>query len=406
MTDRTRVLLMGALAALCLAGGRAPGGDWPQFRGPGGGCVSDETGLPVKWSETENIRWKAELPGRGLSNPVIAGGRVYLTASSGYRDRRLHVLCFDEATGKKLWERQFASTGDTACHPKSCMAAPTPATDGKRVFALFATGDVAALGRDGDLLWYRSLVRDYPKITNQVGMAASPVLHDDVLIVPMDNAGDAFLAGLDAATGKNRWKVEREREINWTTPLLVGAGDRAAVVFQSETEVAAFEPKTGRVRWKMPTEKGSNIPSPTAGGGLVFAPGRELLALKPGPDETTPEVVWRSTKLTSGFASPLFHKGRVYAVTGVSVNCVDASDGKLLWQERVKGPFSASPVIADGKMYVASEEGLVTVLELGDRPKVLAVNVIDDVFLATPAVANGAIYLRSDKYLYCIGGKK
>src|SRR5262249_11890555 len=148
--------------------------------------------------------------------------------------------CLDAANGKKLWERQFTATGNTGCHPKTCMAAPTPTTDGRRVFALFATGDVAALDRDGDLLWYRSLATDYPPIANQVGMAASPVLHDGALIVPMDNAGDSFLLALDAATGKNRWKAKRERGLNWTTPLVLGRGAKAAVVFQSEEAVTAF----------------------------------------------------------------------------------------------------------------------------------------------------------------------
>src|SRR5258708_17987812 len=141
------------LGALALTAGAA---EWTGFRGPG--AVSEEKGLPVKWSKTEGLRYKVELPGRGLSNPIISKGRIFLTACSGYREKRLHVLCFDEATGKKLWERQFTATGNTACHPTTNMAAPTPVTDGKTVFALFGTGDVAALDLDGGLLWYRSLV--------------------------------------------------------------------------------------------------------------------------------------------------------------------------------------------------------------------------------------------------------
>src|SRR5947209_14943547 len=165
-------LLWALLTAGLLGCGLAWAGEWPQFRGPGGTAVSKEMDLPVKWSKTEGLRYRTALPGRGLSNPVIAGGRVYLTACSGYRERRLHVLCYDETTGKKLWERQFAATGNTTCNPSTSMAAPTPATDGKAVYALFACGDLAALDCDGALLWYRSLVGDYPQLTNQVGMAA------------------------------------------------------------------------------------------------------------------------------------------------------------------------------------------------------------------------------------------
>src|SRR5262249_3279700 len=150
--------------------------DWPQFRGPGGTGISKETGLPVRWGAKENIRWKVDLPGRGLSNPVIAGGRVYVTACSGFEQTRLHVLCFDAATGKRLWGRQFWATGNTLCHNKTNMAAPSPVTDGKHVYALFATCDLFCLDKDGGLVWCRSLTRDYSTVGNNVGMASSPIL--------------------------------------------------------------------------------------------------------------------------------------------------------------------------------------------------------------------------------------
>ena len=226
-TPTRTALTVGLLAAVMTAGAA----EWTGFRGTAGSAVSEEKGLPVKWSKTEGLRWKIDLPGRGLSNPVIAGGRIFLTACSGYRERRLHVLCFDEASGKKLWERQFTATGSTNCHPTTSMAAPTPATDGKAVYALFATGDLAALDRDGTLLWYRSLVGDYPRLTNQVGMAVSPVLAGNVLLLAMDNAGDSFAAGIDTKNGKNIWKVDRPREINWVTPLLFNSAGRQAALF-------------------------------------------------------------------------------------------------------------------------------------------------------------------------------
>jgi outer membrane protein assembly factor BamB len=398
-----RKLLLGAGIVLASA---AQAADWTQFRGPNGAAISEEKGLPVKWGPEENVRWKADLPGRGLSNPVIAGGRVYVTCSSGYRENRLHVLCFDEATGKKLWERQLASTGNTACHPKTCMAAPTPATDGKNVYALFATGDLAAFDRDGNLLWYRSLVRDYPDITNQVGMAASPVLHKDVLLVPMENAGDSFLAGIDVATGQNRWKLRRPQSINWVTPIVVSTKDRTDVLFGSTKELTAYDPADGKVRWNFTEEPAASIPSAAAGGGLLFVPGeRTFMALRPGPEGTTPELVWKSGDLPAGYASPIYHEGKVYGIARIGVNCLDAKDGKLIWQQRLKGPFAASPVLADGKLYAVNEAGTTYVVALGDKPKLLASNALNDTILATPAVANGAIYLRSDGHLYCIGSK-
>jgi outer membrane protein assembly factor BamB len=380
---------------------------WPQFRGPDSSGVSKEKGLPVKWGDKEGIRWKVDLPGRGLSNPVIAAGRVYVTASSGYQEQRLHVLCLDEGTGKLLWERQFAATGNTACNKKTCMAAPTPVTDGKRVFALWATGDLAALDSDGNLLWYRSLATDYPDITNQVGMASSPVLADDVLLTPMDNAGDSFLAGIDATSGKDLWRVTRPRIINWVSPRVLRTDGQTQVAYHTAKAVTAYDVKTGREAWNYPADGASTIPSSAVGDGMLFVPGSRFIALKPGKRGQTPEVVWSSNRLPLGYGSPVYFDGRLYGIVrNVGVNCLDARTGERIWQQRVQGEYAASPVIGDGKLYAVNEAGQTTVIELGEEPRILALNKLNDTILATPAIANGYIYLRSDKALYCIGEKK
>jgi outer membrane protein assembly factor BamB len=393
--------------AACGLAAAAPAGDWPQFRGPGGTAVSPETGVPVKWGPDENVRWKVKLPGRGLSNPVIAGGRVYVTACTGADQDRLHVLCYEEATGKKLWQRQFWATGSTLCNPKTCMAAPTPVTDGKRVYALFATGDLACLDKDGDLVWYRSLVGDYPTVGNNVGMAASPILAKDCLIVPMENVGESFAAGIDRRTGKNHWKVGRARGINWVTPLLLARDGREEVLFQSGGEITAYDAGSGTKRWSYSGSGLSTIPSPVLGDGLVFVPGGRMVALRPGSGKAAPRVVWQKPKLQCAMASPLFYQGRVYAVNSVGVlNCARADTGEVLWQLRLRGPFSASPVAADGKIYLVNEQGTTSVVQAGAAGKLLRTNSLPETILATPTVANGAIYLRSDRHLYCIGGKK
>lgn len=399
----TIILSLVALAPLAA-------GDWTQFRGPGGLGSSPETGLPVKWSyskdKSENIRWVAELPGRGLSGVVVANGRAYVTACDGPEQRRLMVLCFDATNGKKLWQRSVLATGGTGCHPKTSMAAPTPVTDGKNIYALFATADLVAYDADGNLLWYRSLTGDYPAITNQVGMAASPVLAPGLLVVPMDNSGDAFLAGIDLKTGKNRWKVERPRDINWVTPVVRGN----EVLFQGADELVAYDLESGKRNWGYAEGKLSTIPSPTLGEkGEVLVPGGELVALKPGAAGESPEVKWKSARLRPGsYSTPLAYQGKVFSLNGTGVlQCADAKNGKLLWDVRLKGPISASPVAGDGRIYIVNEKGQTQVVKVSDKEGVIeSTNDVGDEILATPAIADGAIFLRSDKHLFCIGAKK
>ncbi len=403
MKERRWTWLLAAEVAFCLLAS-AGAADWPQFRGRGGAGVSEESGLPATWDGPAgvNVRWKGELPGRGVSSPTVAGGRVYVTACSGVRQERLHVLCFEAATGKRLWHRQFQATGNTFSHPKTCMAAATPASDGERVYALFATGDLAALDANGNLLWYRALARDYPQIANQVGLAASPVLYKDVLLVPMETAGESFAAGLDTRTGRNRWKVARPRDLNWVTPLLTDHHGRAEALFLSSNELTAYDPLTGRECWTYRAEGLSpnpSVPSPVFGEGLVVTGGG--VALRPGAGRDGPAPAWTSHRLRPAYASPLCYRGRLYAVsnTATFLQCFDMKDGKLVWQERVKGPFSASPVAGDGKVYLVNEDGVTTVVAAGSRPRVLGTNPLGEEVLATPAISDGAIFFRSDHHL-------
>jgi hypothetical protein len=285
------------------------------------------------------------------------------------------------------------------------MAAPTPVADATGVYALFATGDLAAIDNDGNLRWYRSLVEDYPAITNQVGMAASPVLVNGKVIVPMDNNGDSFLAAIDAKTGKNVWKVDRPRDINWTTPAIRGSGKDAEVLFQAGKEVTVYAAETGEKKAGIPGS--GTIPSPTLADDLLLASGRGgLVAFR--YKDGKPEEAWKSTKLSAGTASPVVYQGRVYAANSSGlVVCGDAKTGNTLWQERIDGPFSASPVAADGKLFVLNEKGKLTVLKLdsGDGTEVLGTGDMKEEGLATPAISGGAIFLRGEKSLFCVGPK-
>lgn len=395
-------LLSALLAGLIGSGLHA--GDWPRFRGPGGSGVSDETGLPVKWSKTEGFRWKLDLPGKGLSSPVIIGNRLYLTACTGWEQKRLHVLCYDARTGEQRWHRQVAATGPTKCNRVTTMAAPTPVADENRVFTLFGTGDLAAFDKEGHLLWYRSLLKDYPTIGNNMGMAASLALHEDVLFVPMENVGESFHAGIDARTGRNLWRHPRRSRISWTTPIVVSQGGRTEVIFQSPGELNAYDPLSGSKLWSY---RGgfSSQPSPVAGDGIIFAPGGNSAAVRPGATES--RKLWDSRRVASDSASPVLHQGRVYTVgKGGIVACADAKSGEVVWKHRTKGRYFGSLLIAENRLYLVNQEGVTYVLQLGDEPKELSKNELGEKIYSTPAVAHGAIYLRSDSTLYCIGAKK
>jgi outer membrane protein assembly factor BamB len=392
-----------------LAASPAPAADWTQFRGPGSSAIAQETGLPITWTASENVRWRVDLLGRGASCPVIAGGKIYVTACSGYRQKWLHVFCLDEATGRKLWEREFNATGPTACHPTTNMAAPTPVTDGKNVYALFATGDLVAFDADGNLLWYRSLSSDYGNLMNQIGLAASPILVGKTLLVPMENAGNSYVAGLDVQTGQNKWKVERLREVNWVTPLVINVAGRVDALFATTKDITAYDPETGAVRWTHAGISPSDVASPGLGeeGVVIVLGSSDLYALRPPLSGTTPEVVWKTAKVKLDIASPVTYRGRVYSVGTQFVDCLDAKSGNTLWKVRLKGKhFWASPIVAEGKLYVVSEDGFTNVIKLGDKPEVLATNALGETTLATPAFSRGCLYLRSDQHLFCIGGGK
>jgi outer membrane protein assembly factor BamB len=358
----------------------------------------------VRWSETEGIRWRVDLPGRGLSSPIISGERVYLTACTGVNQDRLHVLCYDAATGSRRWERQFWATGLTGCHPKTCMAAPTAATDGERVYALFATNDLVCLDADGTLVWYRSLARDYPNITNQVGMAASPVLFADTLVVSLETDAEACAIGIDKHTGQNRWRVERNLGINWVSPTIVRRGRSAELLLQSRGDISAYDPATGERKWSHRATGLDQISSPIANGESVFVPAGQLVALRPRTNGDEPEILWQSNKLRAATASPVLYQGRLYAVNSAGVvTCGDPETGEVLWQERIKGTYSASPVAGDDKLYFVNEEGLTTVLDTKSENRVLASNPLGETILGSPAISGSRIFLRSDKHLFCIG---
>jgi outer membrane protein assembly factor BamB len=385
----------------------AAAAEWSQFRGPGGSGAADDNSLPTTWSPTQNIKWKVELPGRSAASPVVFGKKVFVTAATGARMERLHVLCLDADTGKTLWHRQLTATGNTACHPKSSMAAPTPCVNADGVYCLFATTDLAAFDLDGNQKWYRSLVGDYPDISNQVGMAASPVLWKDFLIVPMDSTGDSFIAAIDTRYGKNVWKVDRPKDINWVTPTVRTVGDRAEVIFGSGKETVAYNAADGKKSWSV-NDEASGVPTAQIAGDRVLLPIGGVTCLKPDGQKMT--EVWKSQKLSSGYTTPLVYRDRVYAIGKAgTVVCVDLKNGKEVWTERIgkgKGTYWASPIASDGMIFTFDDAGICSVLRADDDPKVLAMNDMKAEILGTPAIANGCMYIQTVNGIYCISAKK
>jgi len=386
-------------------------GDWPQFRGPGASGVGEEKGLPNSWGPNENVKWKTDLPGRSAASPVVFGKKVFVTSASGPKLDRLHVLCLHADTGKVLWHRQLTATGNTGCHNKSSMAAPTPCVNADGVYCLFATADLVAYDLDGNLKWYRSLASDYPAISNQVGMAASPILVKDSLIVPMDTIGDSFLAAVDTKYGQNIWKVDRPKQINWVTPTLRTAGDKAEIVFSSSKDALAYSALDGKKAWSL-ANLGSGTPTASVVGNQVILPsGSGVVCVKPEGNEM--KELWKAPKLASSYTSPVVYKDLVYGIGRAgTVTCVSLKTGKEIWGEAArvgkgKGQFWASPIANDGLIYTFDDAGICTVIETG-KPEavIISVNDLKAEILGTPAIANGALYIQTATAIYCIAGKK
>ncbi|MGE3314785.1 MAG: PQQ-binding-like beta-propeller repeat protein [Planctomycetaceae bacterium] len=395
--------MLSSLLAIIASCSPLCGADWLQFRGNDGSGVSAEADAPTK---LEKEAWKAPLPGKGLSGPIIVGNQVFLTSSSGVPEERLHVLCFDVTTGNKVWERQFWATGSTMCHSAMAVATPTPASDGKRIFASYSSNDVACLDLEGNLLWYRGLTYDNPNASNSLGMSSSPIVADGVVIMQVESDAEAFTEGLDAGTGIARWKIERPRQSNWTSPIVLRGADNGKdlVLLQSSKGIAAVRSATGEVAWTY-SDGASTIPSSTLFQNVIFVPSHGVTALKPTSSAGAPEIQWRKGQLSPGTASPLAFDGRVFTLNNAGVLvAAGVNDGEVAWRLRLKGKFSGSPIAAAGKLYAFNEEGVAFVVELGEKNgKVLSELGLKERVMCTPAIAGGNLYVRSDQHLWKFG---
>jgi outer membrane protein assembly factor BamB len=293
--------------SLCTAGVIATllsslGADWTHFRGSDSTGVGSGDAVPLPFGPKQHLAWSADLPGRGLSSPVLVGNRAFLTASSGDKQNRLHVLAYDAKTGQKLWQRTVWATGPTDSHSKTCMAAPTPASDGKYLVALFATNDLICMDLDGNLQWIRSLHDENPGAADGRGLASSPLIISSTVIVHCENQNASFAVGIDLVTGKNRWRQDRPREVNWSSPISIPgkSPDHRLALLQGYNKLSACEPLTGKEVWAI-KGKWHPIASSVITGTMLLVPGeKKLCSYELQADAAPPKLIWEQTRRAQG----------------------------------------------------------------------------------------------------------
>jgi outer membrane protein assembly factor BamB len=431
------LLLCCAWPASLPAGDNAadPLDNWPQWRGPLATGLAPRGDPPVRWDEKTNVKWKAEVPGRGSATPIVWGDRVFLlTAADTGRAAapadvpkpdprfevktkppatyyRFLVLCLDRQTGKVRWQctatEQVPHEGH---HPTHSYAAASPVTDGRYVYASFGSRGIYCYDLDGRLQWQRDLGRLHTRLG--WGEGASPAVHGDTLVVNWDQEAGSFLVALDARTGRTRWKVDRDEPTSWATPLVVEQHGRAQVIVSATNRVRSYDLATGRLLWQCGGQTVNVIPSPVANDRVVVCMSgyRGAMACAVPLDaegDVTGKVLWSHQRGTPYVPSPLLAGDRLYFTQANDnlLTCLDVHTGKVLIdRERLPGLTSlyASPVGAAGRIYLVGRDGTTLVLKQADRLEVLATNRLDDPIDASPAVAGKQLFLRGEKHLYCL----
>lgn len=390
--------------------------DWPQFRGPAGQGLSLERELPVEWSSEKNVAWKASLPGLAWSSPVVSRGRVYLTTAvtdNTGDGPSLHAICLDAKSGNLLWNIEIFTRDQTkpgSIHGKNSYASPTPVVESDRLYVHFGHQGTACLDLNGKIVWRNNSLRYSPVH----GSGGSPIIVDDKLVFNCDGASDPFVVALNKRTGEVMWKVERQSQakskFSFSTPLVITVGERKQIITAGSGVVNALDPMDGHEIWRVHYGQGySVVPRPIFGHGLVFiSTGFDhpsALAIRPNGqgDVTDTHVAWSLSKGAPNTPSLLLVNDELYMVSdGGIASCLDAKTGKVHWFERVGGSYSASPVYADGRIYLQSEEGVGIVLKAGTAFVKLASNSLNQRSLASYAIAEGAIFIRTAEDLYRI----
>lgn len=436
---RGRFAWLATFAALIAAAGQAgAAADWPTWRGPHGtGVAAAGSSPPIKWSETENIAWKAALPGLGHSSPIVSANRIFLTSAIPFGEKteppvrdnapgshdnspvaqrhRFVTLCLDRTTGKTLWQttchEAFPHEGG---HVSGSLASASPVTDGDIVIAFFGSHGLFGLDPEsGKIVWQKQLGKMATKHAH--GEGASPALHGDTLVVNWDHEEQSTLYALDKSTGKQKWKVDRDEATSWSSPLVVQHAGRSQLIVSASGRVRGYDLATGEVIWQCRGMSKNVVASPVSADGVVYLGCsydiRAMIAIDlkgaEGDITDSDNILWSTNKRTPYVPSPLLYDGILYYLSHYQ-GILSVTHGRS--GETKAGPFRvdalrdiyASPVGAGGHVYITSREGTTVVISHNEEPKPVAVNHLDERFSASAAIAGDQIFLRGEHSIYCI----
>lgn len=390
---------------------------WPRWRGPSGQGLVEGSGYVDSWSNTDNVIWKVEVPGRGNSSPVLWEDRIFLTTAyeSGVwplNQQRRSVICLRRADGKVLWESSALEAPPERSNRKNGLASGTPATDGERVYAFLGNHGLLAVDFSGRQAWHRS----FGELSAYHGSSCSPLLYRDRVIVYQDQRQPAssFVAAFEARTGKTVWWTGRQEQVGWGSPVAIRAGNREEIIVSSHRRIYAYHPDTGKELWRCEGNLVEVTPTPVAGHGLLYCcSGRAgpTLAIRPGGegDVTSSRIAWQCPKGSPFIPSPLLYGDYLYMVNDMAsiATCLEARTGRVAWQGRLgeahRESFSSSPVAVDGKVFLTNDQGETFVLKAGPEFHLLHVNRLNSRTLASPALVDGRWYVRTENHLLSIG---
>ena len=378
--------------------------NYPFFRGPQGNGVAFQKNTPTDWNGAagKNVVWKVKIPKSGYSSPIIWGNQLFVTGADA---QARMVYCYEKNTGKLLWEAAADNIqGSPSAMPKvtadTGLATPTMATDGRAVFAIFATGDVLALDMTGKRIWARNLgVPD-----NHYGHGSSLIVYKDKLLIQYDTNRAGKLLALDTQTGNTVWETARSSKISWSSPILVNTGSRTEVIRTTNPNVNGYDPETGKELWNIACLSGEVGPSAGYADGMVFACNEyaKLVGIKIGG---TPEIVWEADEFLPEVSSPLAVNGMLYiATTYGAFACYDAKTGEKLWSQEFGDAIYSSPVFVDGKVYVTDMTGKTHIIKSTRDYQPVATPELGEKAVCSPVFQDGKVYLRGMNNLYCIGG--